>query len=157
MPVALPNNPALAAHLARIAAQGRASDDEVAEIERLAGKASWAEANAIRETMRGIDTVSPEASRRIDDYLWREMELRHDHVERSKKISDAIGAATLATTVVAVPVLNHFLAIGGLDAATNAAANAVQLAILAGEYLGGFAAARAIAHRFKGSDYGDQD
>lgn len=155
----LDKNPALAAHLADLRARGAASDDEIGRIRELAGHLSAEEGHAIRESLADV-RVSPDARIQLDGYMLDEMEARVLHAERAKKVGDVVNAVALGATMVGVPVLNHFLAIGGLDTGVNMAANAVQIAIMAGEYLGGAAAARAIAgfvRRHSTGEYGEND
>ncbi len=157
--VGLDKNPALASHLQEVRARGAATDEEVKQIQQLAGHLSAQEGHAIREALTDV-RVSPEARTLLDGYMLDEFEKRIEHVERSKKVGDVVNAVAIGATMVGVPVLNHFLSIGGLDAGVNLAANGVQLAIMAGEYLGGAAAAKAIANyvtRGNGDGYGDRD
>lgn len=155
----LDKNPALARHLQEVQSRGAATDEEITQIEQLAGHLSAQEGHAIREALTDV-RVSPEARIQLDSYMLDEFEARIQHAERSKKVGDVVNAVAIGATMVGVPVLNHFLAIGGLDAGVNLAANAVQVAIMAGEYLGGAAAAKAIANYVTGrstTGYGEQD
>lgn len=155
----LDKNPALAQHLESLRARGAASDADIEQVRQLAGHLSAQEGHAVREALTSV-TVSPEARRLLDSYMLDEFEARITHVERQKKVGDVVNAVALGATMVGVPVLNHFLSIGGLDTGVNMAANAAQLALMAGEYLGGAAAARAIANYVSGrggADYGDRD
>jgi hypothetical protein len=160
-PHEVPNNPELSEHLANLREKGSASDQEIAKIRELAGNLSFTEAKAIRETLKELVGVSEPARASLDQYMWDEVEKRAEHVEQSKKRSDIIGVTTLASTVVGVPVLNFMLATTGVDVSSgiNAAANGVQIALLAGEYLGGFALARFVASRLqrREEEYGESD
>lgn len=157
--VGLDKNPALAAHLQTLRDRGDASEQDIKDIQGLAGHLSAQEGRAIRDALTDV-RVSPEARLHLDSYMLDEFETRIQHVERSKKVGDVVNAVALGATLVGVPVLNHFLSIGGLDAGVNLAANGVQLALMAGEYLGGAAAAKAIANYVSGhggAGYGDHD
>ncbi|MFO0729065.1 MAG: hypothetical protein U1E65_35120 [Myxococcota bacterium] len=153
----LEKNPKLDAHLHALEAKHTASDEEVAQIQTLAGNLSVEEGARIRETLKSLE-ISPTARAQIDEYMLDQLEKRLAHVARQKKVGDAVSAITLGLTAVGVPVLNHFLAIAGLDSNVNLATNAVQFALLAGEYMGGYAAIRALgAHFGRSDDYGERD
>lgn len=152
----LQKNQALANHLQTLAKQGSATDEEVEQIRVLAGKLSADEGTEIRQVLKSLQ-ISDTARAHIDEYMLDQLEKRLESVEHSKSVGDLFSAVTLGITVVGVPVLNHFLAIKGLDTDVGLATNAVQFALLAGEYLGGYAAVRAVGAHFKKSDYGEQD
>ncbi len=152
----LSQNLALAEHLQSLAKQGTATDAQVDQIRVLAGKLSADEGTEIRQVLKSLQ-ISDTARAHIDEYMLDQLEKRLESVAHSKSVGDVVSAVTLGLTVVGVPVLNHFLAISGLDSDVSLATNAVQFALLAGEYLGGYAAVRAVGAHFKKSDYGEQD
>jgi len=154
----LAKNPALAQHLEVIKERSAATDQDLAKIPSLAGKLSADEGHAIREALEGVQ-VSPDARIKLDSYMLDEFEARIHHAESAKKRGDIVNVVALGATMVGVPVLNHFLSIGGLDNGVNLAANGVQIAIMAGEYLGGMAAVRAVSKFFSkdAASYGESD
>lgn len=155
----LPNNPALAASLEAIKAKGRADQSDVDAVKKATGKLSLEEAEAIRQTFRGLSRISHDTRNQIDDFLWNGLKARAEHIEKSKKHGDVLNAFLLGTTAVGVPLLNQMLGIANLEFGANLAANAVQVGILAGEYLGGYAAIRFIKDKVSGGEpeYGERD
>jgi hypothetical protein len=146
--MAASTNPALSRHLALLRDRGRAGPEDLAAIKAIAGRPSLADVREIRSALDKV-RIAPSDKAELDDYLWREYGARAEEIRRMKIRGDVLQIGTLCATAVGVPLLHHLLPGADADGAANFASNAVQLGIIAGEYLSGWAAARAIKRRYE--------
>ncbi len=128
-------NPLLTQHLAGLRSRNSATDGEVGQIVKLAGRLSEDEDDAISTTLAHLGlngTVSQEAVNNISGYLTNERASRRGFSRTRKIAGGLIKGGLLAGGILLAPVLTWFFPAGVV-----AGAAAMKLGVVAGGLLAG--------------------